>query len=73
MNEMQASALEAIVGDEAWQSGGGIWVVTVNREDGKLIVFSGDAVCEYDSDVPSSRSMAPLFQSMPLSSARRAA
>lgn len=50
MNEKQAKALAAIVGGEEWQSGGGIWVVSVNREEGKLVVFSGDAVCEYESD-----------------------
>ncbi len=50
MNELQAEALATIVGGEAWQSGGRIWLVTLNREDGKLIVFSGDAVCEYADD-----------------------
>jgi hypothetical protein len=50
MNETQAEALANIVGGEAWQSGGGIWVVTVNRDDGSLVVFSGDAVCEYADD-----------------------
>jgi hypothetical protein len=50
MNENQAEALASIVGGEAWQSGGGIWLVTLYREDGKLVVFSGDAVCEYESE-----------------------
>lgn len=50
MNESQAETLAAIMGGEAWQSGGGIWLVTVNREDGRLVVFSGDAVCEYESE-----------------------
>lgn len=50
MNEKQAEMLAVIVGGEAWQSGGGIWVVTVHREDGSVIVFSGDAVCEYEDE-----------------------
>lgn len=50
MDERTAEQLAAIVGGEAWQSGGGIWLVTVNREDGTLVVFSGDAICEYESD-----------------------
>lgn len=50
MTEAQANKLANIVGGEAWQSGGGIWLVTLNREDGALVVFSGDAVCEYESE-----------------------
>lgn len=50
MTEKQAETLAAIVGGEAWQSGGGVWLVTVNRDDGRLVVFSGDSVCEYESD-----------------------
>lgn len=41
MDEWTAEQLAAIVGGEAWQSGGGIYVVTVNRDDGSLVVFSG--------------------------------
>lgn len=50
MDERTAEQLAVIVGGEAWQSGGGIWLVTVNRDDGSLVVFSGDAICEYESD-----------------------
>lgn len=50
MNQKQAEALVKIVGGEAWNSGGGIWLVTVQRGDGRLIVFSGDAVCEYENE-----------------------
>jgi len=50
MDERTAEQLAAIVGGEAWQSGGGIWLVTVTRDDGSLVVFSGDAVCEYEND-----------------------
>lgn len=50
MDERTAEQLAVIVGGEAWQSGGGIWLVTLNRDDGSLVVFSGDAICEYESD-----------------------
>jgi hypothetical protein len=50
MDESTAEQLAAIVGGEAWQSGGGIYLVTVNRDDGSLVVFSGDSVCEYEND-----------------------
>ena len=50
MDQRTAEQLAALVGGEAWQSGGGIYLVTVTRDDGSLVVFSGDAVCEYESD-----------------------
>lgn len=50
MDERTAEQLATIVGGEAWQSGGGIYLVTVNRDDGSLVVFSGDAICEYEND-----------------------
>jgi len=50
MDEKTADQLAAIVGGEAWQSGGGIYLVNVNRDDGSLVVFSGDSICEYETD-----------------------
>lgn len=50
MNEQQAQALAEIFSGEAWNSGGGTWLVAYWRGDGKYIVFSGDAVCEYESE-----------------------
>jgi len=50
MDERTAEQLAVLVGGEAWQSGGGIYLVTVTRDDGSLVVFSGDAVCEYAND-----------------------
>lgn len=50
MDERTAEQLAVLVGGEAWQSGGGIYVVTVARDDGSLVVFSGDAICEYPND-----------------------
>jgi len=50
LDERTAEQLAAIVGGEAWQSGGGMYLVTVNRDDGSLVVFSGGSICEYDND-----------------------
>jgi NDP-sugar pyrophosphorylase family protein len=50
MNEKQANSLAEIFSGEAWDSGGGIWLAAYWRGDGKYIVFSGDALCEYDSE-----------------------
>ena len=47
MNQQQARTLAKLVGGYIWQSGGGIWLVLLDRTDGALVVFSGDAVCEY--------------------------
>ncbi|MDP1661223.1 MAG: hypothetical protein Q8L55_04835 [Phycisphaerales bacterium] len=49
MNEKRAEALAAALGGEAWQSGGGIWLVTLNV-GGKVVAFSGDCICEYQSE-----------------------
>jgi hypothetical protein len=50
MTEKQAEGLAAIFGGEAWNSGGDTWLAAYWRGDDKYIVFSGDAVCEYDSE-----------------------
>lgn len=50
MDERTAEQLAVLVGGEAWQSGGGMYLVTVTRDDGSLVVFSGDAICEYEND-----------------------
>jgi len=50
MDRRTAEQLAVIVGGEAWQKDGGIWLVTVTRDDGSLVVFSGDTVCDYEND-----------------------
>lgn len=67
MDERIAEQLATILGGEAWQSGGGIWLVTVNREDGSLVVFSGDAICEYENDeaFDASRASKTIFLDIP--------
>ena len=49
MNEQQATQLATALGGYTWQSGGGIWLVLLERTDGSLVVFSDEVVCEYAS------------------------
>jgi len=67
MDERTAEQLAALVGGEAWQSGGGIYLVTVNRDDGSLVVFSGDAICEYENDAAfdAGRASQTIFLNIP--------
>lgn len=67
MVELTAEQLAAIVGGEAWQSGGGTYLVTVNRDDGSLFVFSGDAICEYENDeaFDANRSSSTIYLNIP--------
>lgn len=45
-----AQALAKAIGGEAWQSGGGLYVVAIRRPDGAIVVFSDDLVAEYADD-----------------------
>jgi hypothetical protein len=49
MNEEQAERIADILGGSTWQSGGNIWLVLFERNDGKLVVLSDEVVCEYDN------------------------
>jgi hypothetical protein len=50
MNEKQANVVADALGGQAWQSGGGIWLVLLRQGNGKLVVISDEAVCEYDDE-----------------------
>ena len=49
MNEEQANAVADALGGRTWQSGGDIWLVLIDRTDGKLVVVSDEVICEYIS------------------------
>jgi hypothetical protein len=49
MEEEQATAIAEALGAEAWQSGGGIWLVLVHRQDGHLVAISDEIICEYEN------------------------
>ena len=50
MNEKQAGMIADALGGQAWQSGGGIWLVILRQGNSKLVVISDEAVCEYDDE-----------------------
>jgi hypothetical protein len=50
MNESQAEQVAEALSGEVWQSGGDIWLVLLRKTDGKLVVISDEAVCEYDNE-----------------------
>ena len=47
MDETQAKTVAEALGGETWQSGGGIWLVLLRRQDGRVVALSDEAVCEY--------------------------
>ena len=47
MDEHQAEAVAKALGGESWNSGGEIWLVLLHRADGRLVVMSDEAICEY--------------------------
>jgi hypothetical protein len=49
VNEKWATGLAALIGGEAHQSGGNIWVVLFERYDGRFIVVGDDGAELYDS------------------------
>lgn len=51
LNEKTAEQVAKVLGGEAWQSGGGIWLVLLRRKDGALVVISDEVIGEYSSEV----------------------
>ena len=50
LNEKTAEQVAKALGGEAWQSGGGIWLVLLRRKDGALVVISDEVIGEYSSE-----------------------
>jgi hypothetical protein len=50
MDEARATSIADALGGEAWQSGGGIWLVLLRKPDGRIVVFSDESVCEYEDE-----------------------
>jgi hypothetical protein len=50
VTENQANIIANALGGDPWQSGGGIYVVLMHRQDGKLIALTTDCVCEYENE-----------------------
>ena len=47
MKEDQAKAVAEALRGSAWNSGGGIWLVRMDRHDGSLVIISDEVICEY--------------------------
>jgi hypothetical protein len=50
LTEENAGIVADALGGEAWDSGGGIWLIRLERPDGKLVVISDEIVCEYENE-----------------------
>jgi len=50
MDEGQAQEIAQALGGNAWNSGGGICLVKIERADGHLVVISDEVICEYESE-----------------------
>ncbi len=49
MNEEKAKILAQALGGQPWQSGGGIYVVLIQRQDGHMVSITDECICEYGS------------------------
>ena len=47
MDESKANAIAELLGGYAWNSGGGIYLVVVDRADGARVAISDEVICEY--------------------------
>ena len=50
LDAVTAAQVAAILGGDAWQSGGGIWLVMIHRPDGVVVAVSDELVAEYAGD-----------------------
>jgi len=50
MSEEQAKTIAEAVGGTPWNSGGGTYLVQIDRTDGHLVVLSDEVICEYASE-----------------------
>ena len=51
MDQERAEMIARALSGEAWDSGGGVWLVKLYREDDcSFVIISGDTVAEYESD-----------------------
>ncbi len=61
LNEVTAPTVATALGGDAWQSGGGIWVIVKRTTDGRVVTITPEVVNEYadeaafEEDRPKSR------------------
>jgi hypothetical protein len=61
MTEQTAEAVAKALGGRTWQSGGDIWLVLLDRADGRVVVISDDTVNEYETEADFEGSRAANF------------
>ncbi len=49
MDESRAESIAALLGGYAWNSGGGIHLVVIERQDGHKVVISDEVIFEYQN------------------------
>ncbi len=47
MNERKARLIADMLGGDAFNSGGGVWLVQIYRPGRKLVVIGDESICEY--------------------------
>ena len=50
MDEEQATAIAEAIGGAAWNSGGGMYLVRLEREDGHIVIISDEVINEYENE-----------------------
>jgi hypothetical protein len=50
LTEETAPIAAAALGGDAWQSGGGIWLIVKRCEDGRVATISSEVVKEYENE-----------------------
>ncbi len=62
MNEEQSKMVADILGGEAYNSGGGCWVVRIFRSNGSMVLISKDVVAAWESREDYEREASPLAE-----------
>jgi len=50
MDEKKASMLAKLLNGRVWNSGGDIYLVLIERQDGKIVAVSDEVICEYKDE-----------------------
>ncbi len=50
MDAEKVGILAEALGGTSWNSGGGIHLVRLERTDGRLVIISDEAICEYEDE-----------------------
>jgi len=50
LNELTAPEMATALGGDAWQSGGGIWLIVKRTTDGRVVTISPEVVNEYANE-----------------------